>query len=66
MFSSSIQLRQLLVLCLGIGLGTVVTFIAVKSPKPPTTPMASTAAAKPQVLYWYEPMEPAQHFDKPG
>jgi len=27
---------------------------------------ASTAPAERKVLYWYDPMEPAQHFDKPG
>jgi Cu(I)/Ag(I) efflux system membrane fusion protein len=32
-----------------------------------TPPMAGAAAAQPRpVLYWYDPMVPAQHFDKPG
>jgi Cu(I)/Ag(I) efflux system membrane fusion protein len=26
----------------------------------------TTASAEPQVLYWYDPMKPDQHFDKPG
>jgi Cu(I)/Ag(I) efflux system membrane fusion protein len=30
-----------------------------------TTPGASTSTEK-KVLYWYDPMSPAQHFDKPG
>jgi len=31
------------------------------------TPMQSTApAAERKVLYWYDPMSPTQHFDKPG
>lgn len=66
MFSSSMQLRQLLVLCLGIGLGAAITFIAIKSPQKPAMSSAKTETAKPKVLYWYDPMEPAQHFDKPG
>ena len=34
-----------------------------KTPSPPPV-MAGAAGAKP--LYWYDPMVPAQHFDKPG
>jgi len=30
------------------------------------TGAAGDAAAKPKVLYWYDPMVPDQHFDKPG
>ena len=30
----------------------------------PAPPAATTV--KPQALYWYDPMVPAQHFDKPG
>lgn len=29
-------------------------------------PSADTARSDRQVLYWYDPMVPAQHFDKPG
>lgn len=29
-------------------------------------PMAASDAGKAKVLYWYDPMVPAQHFDKPG
>jgi Cu(I)/Ag(I) efflux system membrane fusion protein len=32
----------------------------------PDTGAAGDAAAKPKVLYWYDPMVPDQHFDKPG
>ncbi len=28
--------------------------------------MHSTAAGNPKALYWYDPMRPDQHFDKPG
>ena len=63
---SSVQLRQLLVLSLGIGLGAVVTFVAVKSPMHSSAPAAQLESATPKVLYWYDPMEPTQHFDKAG
>ncbi len=29
-------------------------------------PLPAPAAAEPEVLYWYDPMYPQQHFDKPG
>jgi Cu(I)/Ag(I) efflux system membrane fusion protein len=29
-------------------------------------PAAAAKPAEPKVLYWYDPMQPAQHFDKPG
>lgn len=66
MFSSSSQRRQLLVLSLGISLGAVVTFVAVKSPLHTTVQATQTDSTAPKVLYWYDPMAPAQHFDKPG
>lgn len=66
MFSSSMQLRQLLILCLGIGLGAIATFVAVKSPMHLTLPVKETESIPPKALYWYDPMVPAQHFDKPG
>lgn len=31
-----------------------------------TTPAVTTAAPERKVLYWYDPMVPGQHFDKPG
>ena len=33
---------------------------------PATDSMESAAPAEPEVLYWYDPMVPNQHFDKPG
>lgn len=66
MFFSSVQMRQLLVLSLGIGLGAVVTLVAVKSPMHSPVPATQPESTAPKVLYWYDPMEPAQHFDKPG
>jgi Cu(I)/Ag(I) efflux system membrane fusion protein len=49
----------------GISLAAAIGFgVGRLSPKPaPQT--ASPATARP-VLYWYDPMVPAQHFDKPG
>lgn len=32
----------------------------------PSNPMATEATGKGKVLYYYDPMVPAQHFDKPG
>lgn len=34
--------------------------------RPHTVQPPPAAAASPKVLYWYDPMVPAQHFDKPG
>ncbi len=34
--------------------------------KPPSPPPARAGAAGAKPLYWYDPMFPAQHFDKPG
>jgi Cu(I)/Ag(I) efflux system membrane fusion protein len=31
-----------------------------------SSPMSTDAQAKGKILYWYDPMVPAQHFDKPG
>ena len=32
----------------------------------PTPAPAATANAGANILYWYDPMKPDQHFDKPG
>ncbi len=32
----------------------------------PASPDAVSASAEPEALYWYDPMVPDQHFDKPG
>jgi len=71
MSSSFLQPRMLGILVLGIGLGVTIS-IGVKHFMVPTTKPTSTAAgqkmpdAAPKVLYWYDPMEPTQHFDKAG
>src|SRR3546814_9906448 len=32
----------------------------------PDAPSSATPATEKQALYWYDPMVPDQHFDKPG
>jgi len=59
-----------------VGLGTLVVGIAIGvgwqhlhkliSPTPSQTNAANEAKQEPKVLYWYDPMVPDQHFDKPG
>lgn len=73
MSSSFLQPRLLGVLVLGIGLGVAISVGVGKHFTAPATKPESMAAAgqkmpnaAPKVLYWYDPMEPAQHFDKPG
>lgn len=54
-----------LALCL-VGLGAGLGWAASRwSPTPSTQPQASASAER-KVLYWYDPMAPAQRFDKPG
>ncbi|HSC66608.1 MAG TPA: efflux RND transporter periplasmic adaptor subunit [Cellvibrio sp.] len=59
-----------------VGLGTLVLGIATGvgwqhlhkfiSTTPPQSNAANEAKQEPKVLYWYDPMVPDQHFDKPG
>ena len=70
MFFSLSQARHFGVLVLGMGLGAVLTFVLTKHSSsmvnaPHATPPA-LAAASPKALYWYDPMQPTQHFDQPG
>lgn len=39
---------------------------AVTMSQPPETPKKQSPKSEPKVLYWYDPMMPNQHFDKPG
>jgi Cu(I)/Ag(I) efflux system membrane fusion protein len=73
MSSSFFQPRTLGVLLLGIGLGVAISMGVGKYLITPSVKSESIATAgqkmpdaTPQALYWYDPMEPAQHFDKPG
>lgn len=59
-----------------VGLSTLVLGIAIgvswqhlhkfTSTAPPQNNAANEAKQEPKVLYWYDPMVPDQHFDKPG
>lgn len=72
MSSSFLQPRVLGVLVLGIGLGVAISIVSkpliANNSKPESMTVAGQKMpdAPPKVLYWYDPMEPAQHFDKPG
>ncbi len=73
MSSSFLQPRMLGVLVLGIGLGVAISIGVGEHFSVPFTKPESMAVTRqkmpdaiPKVLYWYDPMEPAQHFDKPG
>ena len=49
-------------------LAALLALAACSRSTPPTSQAepAKPASAERQPLYWYDPMEPAQHFDKPG
>ncbi|MDR1856949.1 MAG: efflux RND transporter periplasmic adaptor subunit [Desulfovibrio sp.] len=44
----------------------IATFCLLLSLLPGLAPAAEEEQGKPKVLYWYDPMYPATHFDKPG
>ncbi len=54
-------LSVVIALFVGLGIGYVV-----HRPADSMATMATSASADPAVLYWYDPMRPDQHFDKPG
>jgi Cu(I)/Ag(I) efflux system membrane fusion protein len=54
----------LLILALAIGSGALGYWIATSREAPPAPQAAAPAERK--ILYWYDPMVPNQHFDKPG
>jgi Cu(I)/Ag(I) efflux system membrane fusion protein len=58
----------LLAAVVGLAVGVACTWLILHR-SPAAAPSATTgapASADQQVLYWYDPMVPAQHFDKPG
>ena len=55
-------LAALIVLALGVFVGRR----SVPVTAPASTGAAVTGAAEKKVLYWFDPMVPQQHFDKPG
>lgn len=64
------SVKILFALLLGLALGGAGVWLALKNPAAHVTPSPAPAkAADPKdrpVLYWYDPMVPDQHFDKPG
>jgi len=72
MSSSFFQPRTLGVLVLGIGLGLAISLgvkhlkVFAAKPEAMADVPQKMADSEPKVLYWYDPMAPAQHFDKPG
>jgi len=62
----TVQLTVAAAVGLMVGIAaTWFTLHGATSPKAPAPQNSSTPAEK-KVLYWYDPMSPAQHFDKPG
>ncbi|MEW5771358.1 MAG: efflux RND transporter periplasmic adaptor subunit [Pseudomonadota bacterium] len=61
------HLKILAALLIGLGLGAVGTWLAGPALQPHAAkPAPAAAQAERKVLYWYDPMVPDQHFDKPG
>ena len=58
-----VALAALVALVGGVGLGF---WWAHHSTEFPTAAPATAKTEGQQVLYWYDPMQPEQHFDKPG
>ena len=56
-----ILLLVVVALLVGIGIG-----YAIRRPTDSMASMPTPASVDPAVLYWYDPMRPDQHFDKPG
>jgi Cu(I)/Ag(I) efflux system membrane fusion protein len=50
-------------IAIGVGWQHLLKFI---STTPPQSNAANQVKQEPKVLYWYDPMVPDQHFDKPG
>ncbi len=68
-----LQPRMLGVLALGIGLGALISvclnsYLSAPAATSQSIPDTGQKApdAEPKVLYWYDPMVPAQRFDQPG
>ena len=56
-------IRLILAATLGLAIGIVATWFVLH--RAPPAPAGSSTSAD-SVLYWYDPMVPDQHFDKPG
>ncbi len=59
------RLRLLLVLLLGVVVGSAATWWFTKAPQEARSDEPRPTAEQ-TVLYWYDPMVPNQHFDQPG
>ena len=61
------NVKLLAALAAGLALGGTATWFAVQQRSAPVAKQEAPAAqADKKVLYWYDPMVPDQHFDKPG
>ncbi len=62
------KLPIILALCVGLAAGSGGTWLALQRGAHGTAPTLAPAPAQPErkPLYWYDPMVPDQHFDKPG
>lgn len=63
------SLRQLTLIAVGmLALGTLIGVLLSSHPEPNPSSIDATIKGKTerQILYWYDPMVPNQHFDKPG
>jgi len=49
-----------------VALALVAAFVLGRTTAAPSAPVTTAAQGQKKVLYWYDPMVPAQHFDKPG
>jgi membrane fusion protein, copper/silver efflux system len=62
------SIRSIPAMLLGLVVGVAATWIVMHRTTAPAGSVApaSTAPSDRQVLYWYDPMSPDKHFDKPG
>jgi Cu(I)/Ag(I) efflux system membrane fusion protein len=58
-------IHMLLATAVGAGIGVASTWLILHRTAPPAASSVPTASDQ-KILYWYDPMVPAQHFDKPG
>jgi Cu(I)/Ag(I) efflux system membrane fusion protein len=66
MKSNPFKLAALALLCIAAGGASGYWLAKSHTPATPEAAAKTTVAAQPKALYWYDPMAPAQHFDKPG
>ena len=66
MTSKSFKLAALALLCIAAGGASGYWLAKSQASAAQQDPAKTATAAEPKALYWYDPMAPAQHFDKPG